>query len=525
MIHEAAEFLSGVIEGFYGKPWTPSERVELFDWMARWGLNTYFYAPKDDLHHRALWREPYAAADASALAQAVAECSRRDIRFVYALGPGLDIRYADLTEIDRIRARFEQMLALGCEHFSLLFDDIPDHLASLDLARWGSLAAAQCHVANSVFEWVRGGVPRSRFIFCPTAYCGRMRERKLGGDGYLETIGRELSPAIDIFWTGPAIISREITAAHVEELQRVLNRKPLIWDNLNANDYEGRRFFCGPYSGRPPELRQIENRINEQILRNTSLREQVMGREEALSYGALAFFGDKYGERVRVVEVPGFSKEFCGGTHVHQTGDIGLFLFTAEQGISAGTRRVEALTGAAASEQARADQGVLEELEQAAKVDRRGLVDEYAKLREQLKAKDREIQSLKMKLATGAAAGSGAPGGGDLREIAGVQLWTPRFEGLDGKARAAVVDDYRNKNKDRVFALVSSAVDGEKVHVIAAVAPSLTDRIKAPEVMKWLGLRGGGRPDFAQGGGVGLEEVDAMRERAAETLKSMIEGK
>ena len=257
MIHEAAEFLSGVIEGFYGKPWTPSERVELFDWMARWGLNTYFYAPKDDLHHRALWREPYAPADASALAQAVAECSRRDIRFVYALGPGLDIRYADLTEIDRIRARFEQMLTLGCEHFSLLFDDIPDHLASLDLARWGSLAAAQCHVANSVFEWVRGRVPRSRFIVCPTAYCGRMRERQLGGDGYLETIGRELSPAIDIFWTGPAIISREITAAHVEELQRVLNRKPLIWDNLNANDYDGRRFFCGPYSGRPPELRQM----------------------------------------------------------------------------------------------------------------------------------------------------------------------------------------------------------------------------------------------------------------------------
>jgi protein O-GlcNAcase/histone acetyltransferase len=177
MTHEAPEFLSGVIEGFYGKPWTPSERVELFDWMARWGLNTYFYAPKDDLHHRALWRERYAEADASVLAQTVAECGRRDIRFVYALSPGLDIRYADDIETDRIRERFEQMLALGCEHFSLLFDDIPDRLASPDLARWGSLAAAQCHVANSVCEWVRLRVPRSRFIFCPTAYCGRMRER------------------------------------------------------------------------------------------------------------------------------------------------------------------------------------------------------------------------------------------------------------------------------------------------------------------------------------------------------------
>ena len=96
-----------------------------------------------------------------------------------------------------------------------------------------------------------------------------------------------------------------------------------------------------------------------------------MGREEALADGALAFFGDKYGERVRVVEIPGFSKEFCGGTHVRQTGDIGLFLVTAEQGISAGTRRVEALTGEAAMARAREDQGILEELEEAAKSDRR----------------------------------------------------------------------------------------------------------------------------------------------------------
>jgi alanyl-tRNA synthetase len=275
----------------------------------------------------------------------------------------------------------------------------------------------------------------------------------------------------------------------------------------------------------PPELRQIENRINEQILKNTPLREQVMGREEALNYGALAFFGDKYGERVRVVEVPGFSKEFCGGTHVHQTGDIGLFLFTAEQGISAGTRRVLALTGAAAVEQARADQGILDELEQAAKVDRRGLVDEYAKLREQLKSRDREIQALKMKLATGGASGAATPGGADLREVAGVEVWTPRLEGLDGKAHAAVVDDYRNRNKDRAFALVSTAVDADKVHVIAAVSPSLADRVKAPEILKRLGLRGGGRPDFAQGGGAEAKDVEALRERAFEALKSMLEGK
>jgi alanyl-tRNA synthetase len=270
----------------------------------------------------------------------------------------------------------------------------------------------------------------------------------------------------------------------------------------------------------PRELRHIENQVNAEILRDKVLETKVMGREEALAYGALAFFGDKYGEQVRVVEVPGFSKEFCGGTHVHQTGEIGLFLVTTEQGISAGTRRVEALTGEAAVAHAQADQGILEELESAAKVDRRALVDEYAKLREQLKAREREIQQLRMKLATAPQPASG----GDLVEVAGAQLWTPRFEGLDRKAHAAVVDDFRNRNRDRSFALVSSSIDDAGVHVISAVSPSLTDRMRAPEIMRRLGLKGGGRPDFAQGGGVAPGDVEALRQKAGEVLRQMLEG-
>jgi alanyl-tRNA synthetase len=271
----------------------------------------------------------------------------------------------------------------------------------------------------------------------------------------------------------------------------------------------------------PPEQRQIENRVNAEILKDAGVTEKVMGREEALNYGALAFFGDKYGERVRVVEVKDFSKEFCGGTHVHRTGEIGLLLLTSEQGISAGTRRVEALTGQAAMERAQADQGILEELEQAAKVDRRALVDEYARLREQLKAKEREVQALKLKLHQGAAAGRDEP----AREVGGVRVWIPRFEGLDGKAHASVVDDFRSRNQDRPFVLVSASIDADKVHVISAVAPSLAGRVKAPEVLKRLGLRGGGRPEFAQGGGLAAGEVDAMLRRAAEVLTAMIEGK
>jgi alanyl-tRNA synthetase len=282
------------------------------------------------------------------------------------------------------------------------------------------------------------------------------------------------------------------------------------------------RFDFSHYAGvTPRELRVIESRVNAEVLKDSALRALQMGREEALAYGALAFFGDKYGERVRVIEVPGFSREFCGGTHVPRTGEIGLVLVTAEEAVAAGTRRVTALAGDAAIARAQEDQSILEELEDTAKVDRRTLVDEYAKLREQLKAREREIQALKLKLATGSA----APAGEDLLEVGGVQVWTPRFEGLDRKSHAAVVDDFRNRNRERPFVLLSTSVDGEGVHVISAVAASLTDRVKAPEILKRLELRGGGRADFAQGGGVGPGDVEELRRKASEVMRQMLEGR
>jgi len=251
-----ADFLSGVIEGFYGPPWVAAERFELFDWMGAGRLNTYMYAPKDDLKHRALWRELYSESEASVLRTLIAACQSRKIRFIYALSPGLDIRYSSPTDLDVVRRRFAQMLGLGCEHFALLLDDIPDRMYPEDATRWNSFAAAQCHVANEAFRFVRERAPGARFLFCPTPYCGRMAERNYGGAGYLETIGRELAAGIDVFWTGPEIISREIPVRHIRDLQNTLRRKPLIWDNLFANDYDGRRFYCGPYTGRPLELRQ-----------------------------------------------------------------------------------------------------------------------------------------------------------------------------------------------------------------------------------------------------------------------------
>jgi alanyl-tRNA synthetase len=279
------------------------------------------------------------------------------------------------------------------------------------------------------------------------------------------------------------------------------------------------RFDFSHYQGvGPQELSHIQNSVNEQILKNKPVETRVMGREEALAYGALAFFGDKYGEQVRVVEIPGFSKEFCGGTHVRQTGDLGLFLVTAEQGVSAGTRRLEALTGEAALRRAREDQGILEELEQNAKTDRKTLVDEYARMKEEIKALQRENERLKLKVAT---AGGGGPRG-DILDLGDVRVWTPKFEGLDKKAHAGLVDNFRNENRDRAFIVLSSSVDDAGVHVIAASSESLKDRIKAPELMKALGLRGGGRPDFAQGGGVAPGDVDELRRKAVDVVRQML---
>jgi alanyl-tRNA synthetase len=269
----------------------------------------------------------------------------------------------------------------------------------------------------------------------------------------------------------------------------------------------------------------MENRVNEVILRDSQLQVQQMGREAALAYGALAFFGDKYGESVRVVEVPGFSKEFCGGTHVHQTGQIGLFLVTHEQGISAGNRRVEAVTGAAALDVAQRDQGILEELEQAAKVDRRSLVDEYAKLKEQLNSRERELQALKMKLAQDATVdavqftGTLVAHGSEV-----VSIQTRLYEDLDKRQHATLIDQWRNESKAGSWVLVSTSIHGAESHVIAAVSASLVNRLSAPEVLKELGIRGGGRPEFAQGGGLTRSDVTSLPKRLVPYVQARLGG-
>ena len=259
MVHPTATAIEphcpgGVIEGFYGPPWSDAERRTLLDWMAGFGLTAYLFCPKDDPHHRATWREPYPPGEAERIARLIADCRKRRIDFIWGVGPGLDLRHAEEADVAALLARFAELFRLGCCRFALLLDDIPDALDPADAARFGTLAAAQAHVANQAWEWLAANVPGGTLLLCPTPYCDRMAAASLGGAGYLDTLGTQLAPAIDILWTGPEIIAPEITQKSLRSVTALLRRKPVLWDNFFADDYDGNRFFAGPYAGRPRDL-------------------------------------------------------------------------------------------------------------------------------------------------------------------------------------------------------------------------------------------------------------------------------
>jgi protein O-GlcNAcase/histone acetyltransferase len=251
---DANPFICGVVEGFYGRPWSAAQRRQLFAWMKTWGMNTYLYAPKDDLKHRLFWREPYSESEADALKHLIGDCRSKGLRFIYAIAPGLDLSFSSRKDLARLRRKADHLVDLGCRDFALAFDDIQPVLSKADSKKFDSVADAQCVVANGFLKHVREQIPDATLCFCPTYYCERMSGPVRHSD-YLKRLGKGLDSVIQILWTGPEIVSETITVGSIRELQRVLRRKPLLWDNLHANDYDLRRIYLGPYSGRKLEVR------------------------------------------------------------------------------------------------------------------------------------------------------------------------------------------------------------------------------------------------------------------------------
>uniref|UniRef100_A0A673L5J7 protein O-GlcNAcase n=1 Tax=Sinocyclocheilus rhinocerous TaxID=307959 RepID=A0A673L5J7_9TELE len=245
------KFITGVVEGFYGRPWTMEQRKELFRRQQKWGLNTYLYAPKDDYKHRMFWREMYSVEEAEQLTTLISAAKEHGIEFIYAISPGLDITFSNQKEVSTLKRKLDQVSHFGCKSFALLFDDIDHNMCPADKEVFSSFAHAQVSITNEIFQYL--GEPEI-FLFCPTEYCGTFCYPNVSQSPYLRTIGEKLLPGIEVLWTGPKVVSKDITVESIEEVTKILRRAPVIWDNIHANDYDQKRLFLGPYKGRSTEL-------------------------------------------------------------------------------------------------------------------------------------------------------------------------------------------------------------------------------------------------------------------------------
>ena len=267
------------------------------------------------------------------------------------------------------------------------------------------------------------------------------------------------------------------------------------------------------------DVDEIEMVVNNEVRKNERVATEVMSIQDAVAKGALAFFGDKYGEQVRVVTVESFSKELCGGTHCRQTGDIGLFRIVSETGVAAGVRRIEAQTGSGALTHMKKLETDVRELSDLLKVGQSELASKTRKILTQLKDKERELEELKLKMASGSAVDA------TVKMVAGIQVHVQRTDGLDVNGMRALADQLRDKLKSGVVAL-GAANDG-KVSLLVIVTKDLTDRLKAGDLIKEMaaevGGTGGGRPEMAQAGGKDPARLDVALEKVFGLVERLLE--
>jgi len=253
----------------------------------------------------------------------------------------------------------------------------------------------------------------------------------------------------------------------------------------------------------PDQIRAIEDQVNREVLLDKKVEKEVVSREAANEKGAIAFFGEKYGERVRVVTVPGYSVELCGGCHVPTTGEIGAFKIVSDKGLAAGVRRIEAVTSLGAVELLRKDEEILSFLSQETKSDRERLPEVFRSAEERIRALEKEVATLRLKVASGGSAAAAGAGDDGIREVAGVKVWTREAKGLTPNELRSLSDTLKGKLRSGVVA-VGGGHEG-KTAVIVAVTADLAGRLSASEIAgkigPALGGRGGGKRDLAQVGG------------------------
>jgi alanyl-tRNA synthetase len=299
---------------------------------------------------------------------------------------------------------------------------------------------------------------------------------------------------------------RQVLGTHVKQAGSVVEPGRLRFD------------FSHYAAMSPDEITEVERIVNQQILSNSEVTTDVMEIENALQTGAMALFGEKYGEKVRVVSIPGFSRELCGGTHVRRTGDIGLFKIVYEGSISQGVRRIEAISGEGALEKFQDATAQLARAGQLLHTSEAGVIEHMEKLLENQKLMQRELDLLRKKVAHSETAKLGG------RKMNGATVVAERVEGLDRTQLREIADSLRNKYGSAVVVLAS--VNNSDVSIVSAVSKDLTAKVQAGklvgDVAKAIGGKGGGRPDMAEGAGKDPAALAAALESVYQRMEALL---
>ncbi len=346
------------------------------------------------------------------------------------------------------------------------------------------------------------GVLQSDSAYFEVADTQKIRPEVYGHHGVLKggrlAIGDRVSAQVDQDARRRAAYNHSATHLMHAALRQVLGTH--VTQKGSLVDAEHTRFdFSHPKPVSAEELARVEELVNEEICRNDVVGVRYLPYQEAIAAGAMALFGEKYGDEVRVVNMGDFSTELCGGTHVTRTGDIGMFKILAESGVASGIRRIEAVTGPGALASIQTQERMLQAAAQSLKAQPQELGAKLAQIMDHVKTLERELSQLKSRLAQNLGADLAA----QARDIAGVRLLTAALPEGEPKALRETADKLRDQFKSCV--LVLAGVQADKVHLIAAVSADLSKRIKAGDLVNFVaaqvGGKGGGRADMAQAGG------------------------
>jgi hypothetical protein len=250
-IADAPSFaVRGIVEGFYGTPWSHQDRLDLLRFEGQHGMNSYYYAPKDDPYHRKQWRDPYPPDRLAQLGELVAAARANFVDFCFAVSPGLSMTYSSDEDFARLAEKLESVGKLGTSCYALFLDDVPEEIQNAaDKARFKTLAEAHAYVINRLYRHLIAQSPQNHLVVTPTTYTNGF-----GSRDYIRELGAAVDPHVDLVWTGTEVVSPVIRVQQTTDWSKLLKRPPLIWDNYPVNDYARWRPFLGPLVGRDANL-------------------------------------------------------------------------------------------------------------------------------------------------------------------------------------------------------------------------------------------------------------------------------